>query len=146
MLKTQITLDPIKLMTRFFTNYKAHTRKSVPSKFVALVGDIEAYVRFNGNIGNAIDCVFGARYCSTSDLTSYLFDKEIFLSGEGKVEIHLNKIVGVLPKIDIELRSAQVYRNLYGFYFKWKMPNVLTYLSDLFDHTIGKIPGMPRLR
>lgn len=144
MLKMNIVLDAVKLVERFFRRYKM--RKRLPRNFVSLTGDIESYIRFNGNINNAIDCVFGGRTCSASQLTTYLFDKEIYMSGEGKVEIDLSKIVGVLPKITIDLNSAQVYRTLTGFYFKWKMPNILSIIGDLINHTIGKIPGMPRVR
>jgi len=145
MLKMNIVLDAVKLVERFFKKYKTRKGK-LPSKFVSIIGDVESYVRFNGNIKHAIDCVFGARSCSTSQLTTYLFDKEIYISGEGKVEIDLSKIVGLLPKITIDLNSAQVYKTMTGFYFTWKMPNILSVIGELINHTIGKIPGMPRVR
>merc|ERR1719436_2344393 len=144
-LKMDIKLDPIKLLFRFFTKYRTKRRKSMPGNFLALIGEIDAAIKFTGDLDNSLDCVFGARSCSTDDLTSLIFDNEVYLSGAGSFEINLNKIIGVLPKIVIDLDNAAVYKRKKGLYFHWQMTNILDYLGDFLDQTIGKIADMPSL-
>jgi len=145
MLKMNIVLDPAVMAKRFFEDYIARVG-FLPTNFIYLVGDMEAYVRFLGNIDDSINCVYGGAYCTEDNLINYIFDNEIYLTGTGTVEIDLHKMVGVLPKISIDLRDAHVWRDTTGIYFKWKMSDIMSVLKDFLNETIGKMDGMPTLK
>jgi len=145
MLKMNIVLDPVEMVQRFFEDYIDRVG-DLPTNFIYLVGDLEAYVRFLGNVDAAINCVFGANHCNEEQVGQYLFDNEIYMRGTGTVNIDLSKMIGVLPKISIDLRDTHVYRDTNGIYFKWKMSDIMSVLKDFLNETIGKMDGMPTLK
>jgi len=144
-IKAKISLDATKLIEEFMRGYKR--RKSIPSRFIVLNNLMEAYIRFNHHSRGGIDCIFGGGTCSESELRrnlpDLLFGQQVVLASQGSVDIDFGKIVGLLPKVSIDLNQSTFYKSHNGIFFKWRVPGVLQIMGDLIRKTIGK--EFPRL-
>jgi len=144
-IKAKISLDATKLIEEFMGGYKR--RKSIPSGFVVLNNLMEAYIKFHDRAREHIDCLFGGGACSESELRrnlpDLLFGQQVVLASQGSVDIDFGKIVGLLPKVSIDLNQSTFYKSRNGIFFKWRVPGVLQIMGDLIRKTIGE--GFPRI-
>jgi Tfp pilus assembly protein PilX len=139
-IKAKISLDATKLIEEFMGGYRS--RKRMPSGFIVLNNLMEAYIKFNDKSRGYIDCIFGGGECSESllrrNLPELLFGQQVVLASQGSVDIDFGKIVGLLPKVSIDLNQSTFYKSRNGIFFKWRVPGVLQIMGDLIRKTIGK--------
>jgi len=146
--KADVSLNPTKLIEKFLKKF-IKRKKYIPNGLIALNNLMEAYIRFNDDAIKAVDCLFGGPCKDTKkqleeNLPNLVFGHQVVLASTGSVSIDLGEIIGLLPKIDIELSQSTFYKRSNGIFFTWRVSSVLDVLGDLIKKTIG-VAGFPGL-